>query len=140
MTTTGLGVTLNILHAFPWARTGESFTGVVDTKNYAKNHHNKKKDYQLLHQTVSDTLLSGELCAKNVLNKSAVKCLLGAWKNDPLQSEIVSKIFGIELLIKEFNIAVDPMPKASSPMITLKAYVYRFAKFVNSVRYSLLSR
>jgi len=128
------------LHAFPWARTGASFTGAVDTKNYAKNQHNKKQGYQLLHQTVSETLLNGELCAKNVLNKSAVKCLLGAWKKDPLHSVIVSKIFGIELLIKESNIAVDPMPKASSPLITLKACVYRFAKFTNSVRYSLLSR
>jgi len=117
----------DFLYDLPWARTGASFSGKKESDvSVRENYSPMKMDILAYHDEVSGRLLSGRLVNANILNKGALKQLLSIWRSDANLSLLISRLNGIELLVSEYDILVEPLPEPHFSRLISRWWVWGY--------------
>lgn len=121
----------SFLYDLPWARTGSSFGGNKESDGSVKeNYSPMKKDILAYKDEVGSRLLNGQLVKANIINRGALEQILSVWCSDTDLSQMISRLNGIELLISEYELFVEPLPESrfANAISGWWAYSYGVAK------------
>lgn len=94
----------------PWARTGVSLCQryIDNVAAHKKEYHNYRewflRDY---YEKVENTLLEGKLIKNQIILKAPLLKVLRRWKTNSDYSELLSKLYQIELLILRYSLKVE---------------------------------
>lgn len=103
------------LYSMPWARTGVAFNGTREKNNkLTKDFHEYNKwAHNDLHLFLDELINNGELNNLNIFNMDKLKRLWNLWSNNQrINSEIILKLAGIEILSKKYNLKAVKRNKA----------------------------
>ena len=94
----------------PWARTGVSLlnNSIDADKSHTRDYHNYSTWF--LDDYYSDSrnvLFDGQLVKHNIIDKLGLKQLFTNWKKDANLSELVSKLYQVELFISHYNLELE---------------------------------
>jgi len=95
----------------PWARTGVSLLNdsVDNNKRHSKHYHNYDnwffEDY---YSITRDVLFNGQLVKNKIISKLGLSQIFRKWEMEASLSELVSKLYQIELLISRYDLKIEP--------------------------------